>query len=121
VPSGHRLAGRSEAELLDLADEAIVAQARDQCPEYHDALYSACLRAGFVPRHSHSTTEVSAQLALVAGGLAVALVPASTEVLCAADVRYVAVADDGPHMISFAAWRSRDNGPILRQILAMIS
>lgn len=60
---------------------------------------------------------MSAQLALVAAGLAVAMVPPSTRVLRAADVRYLAVADGGPHIVSFAAWRPRDEAPVLRRLL----
>jgi DNA-binding transcriptional LysR family regulator len=120
VPADHRLAGRGETKLADLADEPFAMQSRDQCAEYHDALHSACLRAGFSPRRTHTTTEVSAQLALVAAGLAVALVPASTRVLRAADVRYLGVADDEPHIISLATWRSRDDGPVLRRLLDLL-
>ncbi|EIV92656.1 hypothetical protein FraQA3DRAFT_2251 [Frankia sp. QA3] len=54
---------------------------------------------------------------MVAAGLAVALVPASTRVLRAADVRYLAMADGGPHIISLAAWRSRDETPVLCRLL----
>jgi DNA-binding transcriptional LysR family regulator len=120
VPAHHRLAGRGETKLADLAEEPFAMQSRDQCAEYHDALHAACLRAGFSPRRTHTTTEVSAQLALVAAGLAVALVPASTRVLRAADVRYLAVADDEPRIISLATWRSRDDGPVLRRLLDML-
>ncbi|SNQ51327.1 LysR substrate-binding protein [Frankia canadensis] len=120
VPESHRLAGQAAAALLDLADEPFVMQSRDQCSEYHDAIQTACLRAGFSPRCSHTTTELSAQLALVAAGLAVTLVPASTSVLRAADVRYLALTDDAPHITSYAAWRSGDEKPVLRRLLDML-
>jgi DNA-binding transcriptional LysR family regulator len=46
-------------------------------PEYHDQVAACCRAAGFTPRAQHLAQSINSQLAMVASGLGVALVPES--------------------------------------------
>src|SRR5690606_32640236 len=77
LPASHRLAARRRLTLADLADEAFVLL-RSDTSSFAVRLQDLCLRAGIRPRVVQTVAEVPAQLALVAAGLGVALVPRST-------------------------------------------
>jgi DNA-binding transcriptional LysR family regulator len=44
-------------------------------PDYHDQLMATCRRAGFRPEVRHLANSITTQLAMVAGGLGVTLIP----------------------------------------------
>jgi DNA-binding transcriptional LysR family regulator len=68
----HRLAGRKQIALRDLADEAWMAPSTD------GLLVDACRAAGFEPRIVIHTRDPLAARAIAAAGLAVSLTPASS-------------------------------------------
>jgi DNA-binding transcriptional LysR family regulator len=47
-------------------------------PDYHDQVAACCRAAGFIPHAQHLTGSINSQLAMVAAGLGVALVPESS-------------------------------------------
>jgi DNA-binding transcriptional LysR family regulator len=69
LPPGHRLAGRARLRLADLAAETWTAPSTD------GLIHRACVQAGFEPRISYVTLDPLAIRGVVAGGLAVSLVP----------------------------------------------
>lgn len=71
IPAGHRLAGKDEVSLAELADEAWVVTPPDGAgwPEY---FYSACQEAGFIPRVRHTMVERDMIHTLVEEGRAIA-------------------------------------------------
>lgn len=73
VPVGHRLAGRRSIRLEEAAEESWMLD-RPGSP-HHELVVSACLEAGFTPRHVHRVVEWDTGAALVAAGFGVALVP----------------------------------------------
>lgn len=73
VPRGHRLAGRSSIRLEEAADESWILDRPGST--HHQLVVSACLEAGFTPRHLHRVVEWDTGAALVAAGFGVALVP----------------------------------------------
>ncbi len=70
MSSGHPLAGREEVELADLAGDDWVISPPDGVG-WPECVYSACQKAGFVPRVPHSMTEHAMIRQLVAGGHAI--------------------------------------------------
>src|SRR5215467_11828627 len=50
VHKGHRLAGRDDVELSEIADEPFVLCERSWAPEAYDKVMAVCQRAGFSPR-----------------------------------------------------------------------
>ncbi len=69
LPPGHPLAGRARLGLRELAGETWTAPSREHL------IHRACVAAGFEPRIAFVTRDVLAARGLVAGGLAVTLVP----------------------------------------------
>jgi DNA-binding transcriptional LysR family regulator len=69
LASGHRLAGRRQIALTDLANETWMA------PESEGMLVDACRAAGFEPRVAILTRDPLAARAIAAAGLAVSLTP----------------------------------------------
>ncbi len=76
LPEDHRLAGKSEIALSDLADEDWAALPADGC--FPDCFAAACARSGFTPR-SIFEADAASCIDLVASGHAVALCQATRE------------------------------------------
>lgn len=77
LPKGHPLSARKRLELKDLAGQAFV-MLRQDTSAFARTLAETCARAGLPLSAAQTVAEVPAQLALVAAGLGVALVPRST-------------------------------------------
>ncbi|WP_367133926.1 LysR family transcriptional regulator [Saccharothrix sp. HUAS TT1] len=77
LPPGHRLAGRAEVGLADLADDDWVAPLPGN--PVRDVVELACEQAGFAPRITHTSDDFRAVGALVRASAAVALVPRNAE------------------------------------------
>jgi DNA-binding transcriptional LysR family regulator len=77
LPPGHPLAAGapSPVHLARFADEPWVWLRRDASPDYHDQLMATCRKAGFSPGIRHLANSIFTQLAMVASGLGVTLVP----------------------------------------------
>ena len=69
LPTGHPLAGSERIELAELADETWTAPSREHL------VHRACVAAGFEPRIAYVSRDPLTIAELVAGGLAVTLVP----------------------------------------------
>jgi DNA-binding transcriptional LysR family regulator len=63
------------ADLARFAEEPWVWLRRDASPDYHDQLMATCHNAGFTPDVRHIADSIVTQLAMVACGLGVTLVP----------------------------------------------
>ncbi|MCT9138494.1 LysR family transcriptional regulator [Streptomyces violarus] len=77
LPDGHPLTGDTTdpVDLSGFADEPWVWLRREASPDYHDQLMATCRRAGFTPEARHVANSILTQLAMVACGLGVTLVP----------------------------------------------
>lgn len=62
-------------DLGTLRDESWVWFRREMSPDYHDQLMTACRQAGFVPEPHCYANSITTQLAMVASGLGITLVP----------------------------------------------
>jgi DNA-binding transcriptional LysR family regulator len=78
----HPLAARAKVPARALASEGFVIFPRPQGPGFYDQILSFCHAAGFSPRVVQEATQMQTILSLVAGGLGVALIPASVRSLC---------------------------------------
>jgi DNA-binding transcriptional LysR family regulator len=103
LPQGHPLAARDGIALLDLADEPWIAStAGTIC---YDWLTTTFRRAGHEPRVVHQAAEFPTQLALVAAGLGVAVVPRLAADSVPPNVSLVPV-EPALHRRVFAVWRT---------------
>ncbi|TWE18782.1 LysR family transcriptional regulator [Kitasatospora atroaurantiaca] len=116
LPAGHPLAEASGLRLADLAHEPWI---YGSTGPWRDITLAACADAGFVPERAHTAADWAAILAMVAGGLGVALVPrlASADRRAGAVVR--ALPADLPTRQVVAAVRTGTEGaPPLQRVLA---
>jgi LysR family transcriptional activator of glutamate synthase operon len=90
VPPGHRLTGRKEVSLAEVAEEAFVMLG----PSWglRQTTDEMCLAAGFTPRVAFEGHDLLVVRGLVAAGLGVALVPSST-------IASPRAAPDGEHLL----------------------
>lgn len=79
LPSNHKLAGHKSIKLADVSEENFVLFPRSISPAYFDDVVTACRGAGFSPRILHEAMSVASQLAFVACGQGVAVVPSALE------------------------------------------
>ena len=77
LPQQHPLArdGGQPVDLARFAEEPWVWLHREASPDYHDELMAICRQSGFTPDARHHANSITTQLAMVACGLGVALVP----------------------------------------------
>jgi len=116
LPAGHQHACDSPVEMSTLADEPWVWITRAVSPGYHDALIAACRRAGFSPLVHHHATSIHSQLAMVACGLGVALVP-QTAALPTATVAYVPLKNPYSLVDLALVHRVNDPEPLIQQFV----
>lgn len=114
-PPGHPLAEQESIDLLALAGEPwICSTVGTIC---YDWLTNTFRRAGHEPVIAHQAAEFPTQLALVAAGLGVAVVPRLAADSVPAGVRLVPVRP-ALHRRVFAAWREEaDRRPAIRAVV----
>jgi DNA-binding transcriptional LysR family regulator len=111
----HPLAGAGDLQLSHLRDEAFVLYAAPGSV-VNAAVARSCLAAGFTPRVAYRVEGTSVLLALVAGGVGVALVPASVQATSVEGAVYREVA--GVEHVDLAiAHRRDDDSPLLHRLL----
>lgn len=107
VPSGHPLADRADVSLSELAAEPwISSTAGTIC---HDWLTNTFRRDGHEPSIAHQAAEFPTQLALVAAGLGVALIPRLAADHVPPGVRLLPVTPALDRRV-FAVWRAESDG-----------
>jgi DNA-binding transcriptional LysR family regulator len=74
LPRGHRLAGKREIELADLASERFIGPPPEVSASYRAMLDRLCGEAGFAPDVSYIVQDVTVGRALVGAGLSIALI-----------------------------------------------
>lgn len=121
LPIGHPLAGRSSLHLAEVAGDAFVSQPRQLVATLYDRLVKLATRAGFQPTIIQHAQQVNGLLALVAGGLGLALVPASMRAVRLAGVSYVPLEDADAYLLLALASRVDDTSPVLQQFLATVT
>jgi DNA-binding transcriptional LysR family regulator len=77
LTAGHPLAGRPVLDLAALAGEPLILWGRWGGPDFHDAVITACVRAGFTPRIGRRVRGIVSRLGYIAAGLGVGLEAAS--------------------------------------------
>lgn len=110
VPAGHRLAGRDEVGIEELAEETWVAS--QQSP----VLQRLCSAHGFEPRIAHRTDDFDVMRALVGAGLGVAIVPA-LGLLPERDVVILPTRTPLPSRRVGVIWRRSNTNPLLPKLV----
>lgn len=104
VGAAHRLAGRDAVRIADLRDERFVAFPPGAT--IRDAIAEAAQRAGFTPRVSFESAETARTRAIVAHGLAVAVLPRSDALAPGPPVVALPIRGEALHHDLFVATRT---------------
>lgn len=119
LPAKHPLAPEDKVDLGSVADDPFILPARyRRTPGLYGQVTGACQRAGFTPNAVQKDVWLMQTIVgLVAGGIGVALVPASVQNLRRKGVVYKTVRGLSPSVELGVVWRSDDKGAVLRSFL----
>lgn len=120
LPADNPLAGRNELRMADLAEEAFVQIPRQVAPGYYDQFIRICARAGFAPKIVQEARTTPTLVSLVAGGMGVALLPASLLSLQRSGVVYRPLREPAPTTDMAVIWRPGDTSPTLFSFLQIV-
>ncbi|MGE4299507.1 MAG: LysR substrate-binding domain-containing protein [Desulfovibrionaceae bacterium] len=122
IPAGHRLAlEQGPVALAELAGEPLITFPRHLQPALHDTLGACFARAGVTPMVVQEAITKLTTGALVAAGMGLSLLPASSARLRRAGVAYRPVRDELPLIEIMAVWRADRETPILRLFLKALA
>ena len=117
IPLRHRLARQSTLTLADLDDQPLLFFPRTLLPALYDAWLATFARAGVRPRLGQEIQTVQTEQALVACGMALALVPASFGRERRSDVVVRPLTGDTPPVELWAVWPPEAANPALMRAL----
>ncbi|PND29738.1 LysR family transcriptional regulator [Achromobacter pulmonis] len=120
VPSTHPLANRTVVPMSALRDECMIVYPAASRPSFADEVMLFCDQAGFTPRIVQETEDPMACLALVSGGVGIALVPISTVNIRLPRVAFLKVTDPEPTSSLCCVYRRNDQRPLLSGFLAVV-
>jgi DNA-binding transcriptional LysR family regulator len=110
IPAEWTVPKELSRDLSLSADLAWIWIPRALTPDYHDQVAACCRAAGFTPQAQHLAQSIISQLAMVASGLGVALVPESSVAGHVSDGSITAIRLRKSATIDLAAvWRRADN------------
>lgn len=117
LPRSHPLATKPRIRLAALADADFVMFFRHVSPNYFDTLMACCHGAGFSPRIVHEVNSVASQVAFVACGQGVALVPHALKKLAPASVVIRPLTERHEVVTLAVAWNPRRTNPVIETAL----
>jgi DNA-binding transcriptional LysR family regulator len=114
LPEKHPAAARNTVGLKSLSEETIIVPKRHASMGFHELVIAACHDAGFLPARTQATRLLQTAVALVAGGVGIALVPESfRDNLQIRGVVYRSLAEQAPVAELIAVWRTDNASPLL--------
>jgi DNA-binding transcriptional LysR family regulator len=116
VAESDPIAEQSCVDLAAFAGRPMVMLPRAISPAYFDGLVAACRQAGFEPNAAREVTSALAQLALVAGGLGVALVSSGMACLAPPGVVFRALRKPVASVGVALAWNVERESEISREM-----
>jgi len=120
LPETHLLANLPEIPLTALVGEPFVLPPRQLGPGFYSQIISLCQQAGFSPKVVQEAMLMQTIVSLVAGGVGVALVPASLQSLQRVGVVYKALQGQTPELEMAVVWRQDNSSQILQEFLKVV-
>ena len=117
LPEGDAQANEPTIDLATLEGRPMIVLPRLISPAYFDGLVAACRAAGFAPMAALEVNSATAQLALVASGLGVALVSAGMANLAPPGVAFRPLARPIPAVGIAVGWNSERENEAIRALL----
>lgn len=121
IPEGHALAGLEEVDIKLLDGEPMIFNQRGCQPALFRSLIGGFHKAGFDPNIVQEVNTEQSTVALVATGLGVALVPASSATDRRAGVEFRPIRGELPIWEITALWKARKETPLLRRFLSTVA
>jgi DNA-binding transcriptional LysR family regulator len=121
VPDTHPLAQQQRVQLRDLASESFVGFPFKEGPGFESVVMAACQDCGFIPHFVEVAAQMQTILALVGGGIGIALVPQAMQAVQTEHVNYLQVRRrHGPVKYQLGlAFRPSNNNPALAAFISM--
>ncbi|RKF50116.1 LysR family transcriptional regulator [Paraburkholderia fungorum] len=120
VPSEHPMASLTRIRLATLSNENFVMFPRHVSPVYFDSLIAACRANGFSPRILHHVRSVASQVAFVACGQGIALVPESLRSLASENVVFRPLKENVSVVTIAMAWKTDRDSPLITSVLSSL-
>ncbi|MBW4658187.1 MAG: LysR family transcriptional regulator [Drouetiella hepatica Uher 2000/2452] len=120
VPKTHPLADHPQISLTSLANDRFILFPRHVASGFYDQVLSACQQAGFTPNVIQEAKLMQTIVCLVAGGMGVALVPASLQNLQRTGVIYAALEEKIPPLKTAMIWRQDNMSCVLHAFIAVV-
>jgi DNA-binding transcriptional LysR family regulator len=121
LPETHPLATETQVAMHQLAEEPFILPPQHQLPACYGQIIQTCRRAGFLPKAVQKDVSLMQTIVgLVAGGLGVALVPASLQNLRSTSVAYKGIRDLAPALEMGVVWRHDDVSTVLGAFLGVV-
>ncbi|AKE92009.1 LysR family transcriptional regulator [Rhodococcus aetherivorans] len=117
LPSDHPLAGESEIDLHELADDGFITTPLSAGSALQESAMRACLDAGFRPRVVQEITDPYMILVLVSAGVGVALMTSSIATITPPGTVFVPLAGESVYMHHGIGWSPRRVSPALEVAL----
>lgn len=120
LPARHPHASDKKISLRDLREDGFVVITPELAPSFHRTVTEACRRAGFTLKIVQETRTAETVVHLVAGGIGVALVPASLTNLRRPGVIYRELTDTTPLIPMSVIWRADRNDAGINKFLEIV-
>jgi DNA-binding transcriptional LysR family regulator len=121
LPDAHPLTAETQVEMRQLAEEPFILPPQHHVPACYGHIMEACRRAGFFPKAVQKDVRLMQTIVgLVAGGLGVALVPASLQNLGRIGVTYKRIKDLSLAVEMGVVWRPDNASTVLRAFLEIV-
>ena len=121
LPAGHRLTGKADVTLADLADEPFVMWPAAEGRGFHAQVIQLCAAVGFVPQVVQEAHQMHGVLAMVAVEIGVSIVPASMAGFRAEEIVYRPLTIEGSSFTLFLCHRDEALGAAGRNFLDIAS
>ncbi|MBV9230659.1 MAG: LysR family substrate-binding domain-containing protein, partial [Chloroflexi bacterium] len=120
LPERHPLSSQVQLPIEALAREHFILFPRQQGSGLYDQIISLCQSAGFSPQVMQEAIQMQTILGLVAAGLGISLVPASTQHLRSTGLVYRELQTSTVHVEMAVAWRKEATSPVLHTFLRTV-
>jgi DNA-binding transcriptional LysR family regulator len=120
LPIDHRLAQNFLIPLQELAEEFFILPPEHMRQGFYGQVITLCQQAGFTPKVVQEVVWLQTVLGLVAGGVGVAIVPASMQNLERKGVVYRNLQNATLEIEMTLVWRRDDTSPVLQSFLKVV-
>ncbi len=120
IPDTHSLVTQPQISIHSLKGESFILPTHDLGAGLYSKIVSFFQQTGFTPKVGQEAILLQTVISLVAGGVGVALVPASLQNLQTRGVTYKPLQELTPEIEIALTWRRNDLSPVLQKFLNLV-